>query len=78
VSSNVVEDVQFHLDRSQEAVLTLLRSILSNPRLAPEEQFVALKAIGSHYRTVAELVEGKLREGEKRGLQLAATHLSRN
>ncbi len=77
-SSAVTQDVQFHLDRSKESVVSLLRSILSNPRLSPEDQFAALKAIGAHHRAISELVESKLSEGERRGLQLAAVHISRN
>ena len=71
MSRTLSQEVQFYLDRSQEALITLLRSILTNPRLTPEEQFTALKSLGEHHRQIWGLVEGKLAEGERKGLELA-------
>ncbi len=74
------EEVQFYLDRSQESLLTLLRSIIGNPRLPEAEQFHVLKMMEEHHRQIAELIGQRLTAGEKRGYELAGVpvpdHLS--
>jgi hypothetical protein len=65
-------EVQFYLDRSKEAMLSLLRSIIGNPRLTEAEQFKYLYDIAQHHGAIAELIANRLCEGEQKGLQLAA------
>jgi hypothetical protein len=66
-----IEEVQFYLDRSQECLVAVLRSIITNPRLPEEEKFLALKMIAEHHQTVASFVGQQLREGELKGYKIA-------
>ena len=70
------EEVQFYLDRSKESVVTILRSIISNPRLSEQERFGTLRQIAEHHRFIAELVQQRLDEGERRGYELASQALA--
>ncbi len=65
------EEVQFYLDRSQEALVTVLRSIIGNPRMSGEEQFSVLRALEQHHRQIAELIGQRLTDGERKGYELA-------
>jgi|LakMenEpi03Aug12_release.lakeMendotaPanAssembly.Ray.scaffolds.fasta_scaffold209890_2 hypothetical protein len=64
-------EVQFYLDRSKESVVTLLRSILGNPRLTESEQFKFLHDIAQHHGAIADFIAQKLSEGEEKGHRLA-------
>jgi hypothetical protein len=66
------DEVQFYLDRSKESVITLIKSIIGNPRLPDEVQYASLHLIADHHAAVAELIEAKLRAGEEAGLALAS------
>ena len=65
------EEVQFYLDRSQEALLTVLRSVIGNPRLGGEEQLEVLRSLGSHHRQISDLIDQRIAQGEKKGYELA-------
>ena len=65
-------EVQFYLDRSKESMLTLLRSIINNPRVPEAEQFRLLRLIAEHHAMIAELIAQRLIAGEEHGIQLAA------
>jgi hypothetical protein len=75
------QEVQFYLDRSQEALVTVLRSIIGNPRLSGDEQFHILRMLEQHHKQIAELIGQRLTDGERRGYELAGVpvppHLAR-
>jgi hypothetical protein len=66
-----IEEVQFYLDRSQECLVAVLRSIITNPRLPEEEKFHSLKMLADHHQMVASFVSQQLREGELKGYKIA-------
>jgi hypothetical protein len=75
------QEVQFYLDRSQEALITVLRSIIGNPRMSSEEQFRILRTLEQHHRQIADLIGQRLTDGERQGYELAGVpipaHLAR-
>ena len=76
MTSSKQNEVQFYLDRSREAVVTILRSIISNPRLSDEERFSALKQIAGHHNDITELVGSRLTAGEQKGYSLAGVKIT--
>lgn len=66
------QEVQFYLDRSQDSLLTVLRSIVGNPRLHNEERLHALKMMGDFHHEVANFIWQKICEGEGKGYALAS------
>lgn len=66
-----IEEVQFYLDRSQECLVAVLRSIITNPRLPEEEKFAGLKMLAEHHSMVASFVAQHLRDGELEGYKRA-------
>lgn len=66
-------EVQFYLDRSKESMLTLLKSIISNPRIPEADRFKLLQQIAEHHAMIAQLIGQRLIAGEERGMQLAAS-----
>jgi len=74
VASRKDQEVQFYLDRSKESVITILKSIVDNPRLSDSEQFQAMHTLASHHFAIAQLIQEKLNNGEQRGYDLAALY----
>ncbi len=66
-----IEEVQFYLDRSQECLVAVLRSIITNPRLPEEDKFHSLKMLAEHHHAVATFVSEQLRAGELDGYKRA-------
>lgn len=71
VSRSKEEEVRFYTDRSQEALLTVLKSVMYNPRLADSERFEALKLIEQHHRMIADFMLQRVSDGEQKGYQMA-------
>ncbi len=71
VSRSKEEEVRFYTDRSQEALLTVLKSVMYNPRLAEAERFEALKLIEQHHRMIADFMQQRICDGEKKGYAMA-------
>lgn len=69
-----IQEVQFYLDRSQDSLLTVLRSIIGNPRLQADERLTALKMMGDFHHEVADFIWQKICEGESKGYALASDH----
>lgn len=65
-----IEEVQFYLDRSQDSMLAVLRSIIGNPRLQLDERMSALKLMGDFHQQVADFIWQKICEGECKGYAL--------
>ena len=63
-------EVQFYLDRSKEAFITILRSIVENPRLSPEESFRYLKEIHEQHSLIASFVQQKVIDGQSKGYEM--------
>lgn len=76
MTSSLQDTVQFYLDRSRESVVTILRSIILNPRLTDEERLSALKQIVGHHNDITELVSARLAAGEAKGLSLAGVKIN--
>lgn len=74
IKNNKLQEVQFYLDRSQDSLLTVLRSIVGNPRLQGEERLTALKMMGDFHHEVANFIWQKICEGESKGYALASDH----
>ncbi len=73
-NSSKLQEVQFYLDRSQDSLLTVLRSIIGNPRLQADERLTALKMMGDFHHQVADFIWQKICEGESKGYALASDH----
>lgn len=71
VCPSKVAEVQFYLDRSKDAVLSVLRSVLTNPRLADTDRVQLLRLLNDHHRQIHELIDGKIQQGEQNGLEMA-------
>lgn len=71
-----IEEVQFYLDRSQDSLLSVLRSIVGNPRLQGDERLNALKLMGDFHHEVANFIWQKICEGEGKGYALASDAVS--
>jgi len=74
IKDNKLQEVQFYLDRSQDSLLTVLRSIVGNPRLQGDERLTALKMMGDFHHEVANFIWQKICEGESKGYALASDH----
>lgn len=74
IKNNKLQEVQFYLDRSQDSLLTVLRSIVGNPRLQGDERLTALKMMGDFHHEVANFIWQKICEGESKGYILASDH----
>lgn len=70
-NSTKLEEVQFYLDRSQDSLLTMLRSIVANPRLHNDERLTALKMMGDFHHQVADFIWQKICDGESEKYALA-------
>jgi hypothetical protein len=66
-----IEEVQFYTDRSKDALLTLIRSVLQNPRISDVERLEALKMMAEHHGQIAEFIAGRILEGERKGMEMA-------
>lgn len=73
-NSKKIQEVQFYLDRSQDSLLAVLRSIVGNPRLQADERLTALKMMGDFHHEVADFIWQKICEGETKGYALASDH----
>jgi hypothetical protein len=69
-----IPEGQFYLDRSQDSLLALLRSIVGNPRLQADEHLAALKLMGDFHHEVANFIWKKICEGESKGYTQASNH----
>ena len=65
-----LEEVQFYLDRSQEAFITVLKSITDNPRLSAEERINYLRAIFNHHTAFSTFIEETVLNGKRRGYDM--------
>ena len=72
--SDKIQEVQFYLDRSQDSLLSVLRSIIGNPRLQADERLTALKMMGDFHHEVANFIWQKISEGEAKGYVLLSDH----
>lgn len=73
-NSKKIQEVQFYLDRSQDSLLSVLRSIIGNPRLQADERLTALKMMGDFHQEVADFIWQKICEGESKGYALVSDH----
>ncbi len=73
-NNNKIQEVQFYLDRSQDSLLAVLRSIVGNPRLQGDERLTALKLMGDFHHEVANFIWQKICEGESKGYAQASDH----
>jgi hypothetical protein len=64
------EEVQFYLDRSKEALIVVLRSIIENPRLANQERIDSLRMLAEHHASIADFIVTRIADGEKKGRDL--------
>lgn len=72
-----IEEVQFYLDRSQDSLLAMLRSILTNPRISDDERMHALRMMSAHHQEVFEFIAARILDGERRGLEMAVARSNR-
>ena len=68
------EEVQFYLDRSKEALLMVLRSIIDNPRLANQERIDSLRVLVEHHASIANFITTRITDGENKGRELQRAH----
>ncbi len=66
-----IEEVQFYTDRSKDALVTIIRSVVQNPRISDEERLKALKMMAEHHSQIAEFIAGRILEGERKGMEMA-------
>ena len=66
-----IEEVQFYTDRSKDALVTIIRSVVQNPRISDEERLHALKMMAEHHSQIAEFIAGRILEGERKGMEMA-------
>lgn len=66
-----IDEVQFYTDRSKDALLTFIRSVLQNPRISDEERLQALKMMAEHHGQIAQFIAGRILEGERKGMEMA-------
>lgn len=62
-------ELEFHADRIKDASLGQLRSIISDPRLAPEEQFYLLQCLSKRYTDLGEFIHQELLAGALQGIE---------
>ncbi len=67
-----IEEVQFYLDRSLDALVTLLRSIIDNPRVPDTERVEALRKLADHHGSIANFIFARISAGEQQGLERRA------
>ncbi len=68
-SRSKIDDVQFYLDRSQDSLITLIRSIIENPRIPDLERLQALQMLADHHQYIADFISSKISSGEQQGVQ---------
>lgn len=61
------EEVQFYLDRSMEALLMVLRSIIDNPRISDGERIESLRMLAGHHGSIADFISERIADGERKG-----------
>lgn len=71
VCHSKLSEVQFYLDRSKDALLAVLRSVLTNPRLSDDDRVQLLRMLSEHHHQIHELLDGKIQQGERNGIELA-------
>lgn len=71
-----IEEVQFYTDRSKDALLTFIRSVLQNPRISDVERLEALKMMAEHHGQIAEFIAGRILEGERKGVEMAHANIA--
>lgn len=71
VCRSKLSEVQFYLDRSKDALLAVLRSVLANPRLSDDDRVQLLRMLSEHHHQIHELIDGKIQQGERNGIELA-------
>ena len=60
------QEVEFYLDRSREAAITIIKSVASDPRLREEEAMKMLFSIAKQHRQICELIESCWIQAEKK------------
>lgn len=68
------EEVQFYLDRSKEALIMVLRSIIDNPRLASQERIDSLRMLVEHHASIANFIATRITDGQEKGRELQRLH----
>lgn len=71
-----IEEVQFYADRSKDALVTVIRSVIQNPRISDEERLEALRVMAEHHSQIAEFIATRIAEGEKKGMEMAHAKLA--
>ena len=62
-SKSKIEEVQFYLDRSLDALITLVRSIVDNPRIPENERFQALCMLAEHHGSITQSIAARISAG---------------
>jgi hypothetical protein len=62
-----IEEVQFYLDRSQDALNMVVRSILDNPRIPDLERMMAFRMLAEHHGAIAVFIASRVTEGASQG-----------
>lgn len=70
------EEVQFYLDRSKHALVTILRSIIENPRVADDERLDLLRGLADHHGAIADFILARIKDGEQKGRELIKAEAS--
>ena len=68
------EEVQFYLDRSKEALIMVLRSIIENPRFTNQERIEWLRTLAQHHAAIADFIATRIADGEDKGRELQSLH----
>lgn len=66
-SRSKIEEVQFYLDRSQDALNLVVRSILDNPRIPDLERLMAFRMLAEHHATIATFIASRITGGAMQG-----------
>ncbi len=62
-SKSKIEEVQFYLDRSLDALITLIRSIVDNPRIPENERFQAMCMLAEHHGSITQSLAARISAG---------------
>jgi hypothetical protein len=66
-SRSKIEEVQFYLDRSQDALNLVVRSILDNPRIPDLERLMAFRMLAEHHASIATFIASRITGGAMQG-----------
>ncbi|MCB0354638.1 MAG: hypothetical protein KDD64_13975 [Bdellovibrionales bacterium] len=63
------QELQFHLDRTRDSALQMLRSIVNNPTLQPDQQLALLHSLSTKHFDISRFIELTIRAGIDQGLR---------